>query len=185
MKKTNTVFTTDHVQDKYANKVLGYIKFVDGSYYPIEKQGIRTHLCYGYGYGISYEDAGELAEAARTEYDFFESEQLREVNRWIKSITRAIDTTKMIEESYRDHKCCCFGHDDLIWMRKGCYRGELIADRCFDNNLEAKDALCLADLESLLEGYKALAEYIKKRAKAYWKRFGGSKLHTWTYDRND
>lgn len=185
MKKTNTVFTTDHVDDKYADKVLGYIKFTDGSYYPIEKQGIKTNLCYGYGYGTSYEDASDLAEAACTKYDFFESEQLRDTNRWIEAIKRAIKTTKTINEAYRDHKCCCFCHGDLIWMRKGCYRGENIADRDFDYNLQSKDALCVADLESLLEGYKALAEYVKKRAKAYWKRFGGSKLHTWTYDRND
>ena len=38
---------------------------------------------------------------------------------------------------------------------------------------------------AILDGLQAQKEYKQRQARTYWKRFGGSKLHAWTYSMND
>lgn len=38
-----------------------------------------------------------------------------------------------------------------------------------------------SDMKRMRRGYMVVRERYRKRLNAYWKRFGASKIHTWTY----
>lgn len=63
---------------------------------------------------------------------------------------------------------------------------DMLKSRAWNPNNEPADkALQIDDLRAILDGLNAQKEHKQKQARAYWKRFGGSKLHAWTYSMND
>lgn len=180
-----SVFTTDIVTDKYARGVLGYIKLSSGQYIPLERHKIKTELCFGYN-GLSMDDynsARDSSNAASTKYDFFEQLQCREINHQIETVEHALDA----RNDYDNNARTCFACDDFVFITPNTWRGEKIADwTAYNRDHRPIDQAASADdLRAILDGLKAQRDHIKKASATYWKRYGGAKLHTWTYDIND
>lgn len=182
-------FTDEHPADKYAADVIGYVKLSSGDFIPFEKSKIKTHLCFGYNElcAETVEQASRNRNAACEQYDYFERLQCQEIDNDIERIERAIKAHEQAAANHAAGQCAFYSMGDLIFTARNDYRGDKIA--CWrawnPNNEPADKALQIDDLRAILDGLNAQKEYKQKQARAYWKRFGGSKLHAWTYSMND
>lgn len=182
-------FTDEHPADKYAADVIGYIKLSTGEYIPFEKSKIKTRLCFGFDElrSETIEQSNHSAHAAQNEYTFFENLQTQEIDRDIEIVTRALNVQNEIAENRATGRFGCYSARDFVYVYPNTWRGEKLAGWQAYNpdNKPIEQAINAADLRAILDGLNAQKEYKQKQARTYWKRFGGSKLHTWTYSVND
>lgn len=181
-----SVFTADYVDDKItSDDMAGYVKLSSGYYVPFKKNHINTHFCYSYN-ELDYETvdkADDLANSVCSDYDFFQAEQLDEINKEIEIYQHAIEIQKRKEAGELSYWC----GNDLVFLYPDTWRGEKIASaQCWNpENKTIEEALKIDDLQLLLEAWQEMKEKKIKQCKTYWKRYGGSKLHSWTYSIND
>jgi hypothetical protein len=180
-----SAFTTDTPADRYARGVLGYIKLSSGQYIPLERHKIKTRLCFGYDElcADTVDRANKNANAATTDYTYFERLQCGEINRDIETIERAIKS----RDEYDSGARCCFGVNDFVYIYPNTWRGDKLAEwRQFNPEHKPIDeSASAADLRAILAGLNEQREHIKKASATYWKRYGGEKLRAWTYSMND
>lgn len=135
---------------------LGVIQF--------EKPRLRTSFCYGYGQGRDYESAQSGAKVVCNDYDVFLEENIE-----MSRCQRVLDILEKRPET--------------VYLRKTYDKGSFVDFVAGGNGCEYKEMVLATeqDLEIIKKGVQAQLENLKKRCAAYWKRFGGSKLKTWTY----
>lgn len=141
----------------YADQTsIGIIQF--------DKPHLRTHFCYGWGQGRDYDSAQSGAEVVRNDYEVFLEENIH----W-SGYQRTLD---LLEE-----------RPETVYLRKTYDEGNFVAFLAGADGDEYKDMVRATeqDLEVIKKGVQAQLENLKKRCAAYWKRFGGSKLKTWTF----
>lgn len=175
----------------YNGKLITAARLTGGELVEIEKCHMETRFCFGYGYnGADFENeapsAHRAATRARDSFPFFLSENLEEVKRVLKWLyTRRRELNMRGDRRYLvvvTTDTQIFATDVDYW---GCfgYRTEAeIKTRCGENTVIRK--LNEQDIAILIAAYKVQLADIAKRCKTYWKRYGGSKLTTWTYLRD-
>ena len=143
---------------------VGAIKLHDG-YYLINKPSIDNRFCF-HDEGENYEYYKHLMEDRETRLaKHFKTENLSEFDNKIDRITKGGD----------------YGTDKRVWY-KVLENGE--TELCFysswgvpDNYTECSED----DKKLILKGLKFGRAMFEKRLDAYLKRYGTSKIHTWTY----
>ena len=158
----------------YEEKNIGTIVGLDNDdLYVIEKPSIETSFCFGYGmYLRSDEDeeraAFSMERKARTDSSYFIEENLKPLNRWI--------------ENLQDSR--------WTWTKRTKYIGEC------DSHLVSIEAhhswevppeqtlLTETEIQNIIAGYEEVKGAFTKRLNTYLKRYGLSKLNTWTYLRD-
>jgi len=144
--------------DYYKKHFVGAIK-IRGHYILLGKPSIETRFCF-HDEGPQYDFYCKLKEREENMKEYFLSE-----NR--KAFTRDIDFINEHGHIYVKapdssvEACLC--HSDYIWGRKEAERAT-----------EEETAL-------ILDGLKFALAKFDTRLNAYVKRYGISKLHTWTY----
>ena len=178
-----SAFTTDKVADKCARGVLGYVKLSGGEYIPFERHKIQTRLCFGYDELCTdtVTQAQRNRDSATTDYSYFERLQCGQIDREIATIEQAIKTRQEIAAGEP------FSPNRLVYIVANDWRGGNVAGWQAWNpqNKPIDQAASMDDLRAILAGLKEQREHIQKASATYWKRFGGSKLHAWTYSTND
>jgi len=178
----NEVWKTERMQE-YARKNIGYIvELENGDITDIEKPRIETSFCFGFGmYGIDPDGEGQkrasdMEQHARTNESYFINENLKDINGMIEALE---------DDSYHFYK---FLH----------YTGQISGSKLkavrycrLGNTPEYNPGMWsnLIDLEeltdkeraALLNGYIEVKKAFTKRLNTYLKRYGLSKLNTWTY----
>jgi hypothetical protein len=152
--------------------ISGIVKLEDGGYYCFEKHSINTHFCFGYGQnGISTEEDYNDALAAKknaSEKDYFFQENLSifdDLENLIKydgkvySINRYSDNNANLRNLTSDE-------EEKKW---GKIHGTIVSELTPIDRLNLKIEL------------KIQKEKFNKRLETYWKKYGSSKLKTWTY----
>lgn len=132
----------------------------------VEKERIETHFCFGYGYGTEYEDAEEMRENVNINY--FIEENLRDINHKIKF--------------YKENNLYVISR---YWgQAKDSLLGQVI---CEERVIDCEDAIKMdeEDKAKLIEALEKEKEKFIKRLRTYLKRYGLSKLKTWTYWREE
>ena len=121
-----------------------------------------------------------MAETARKSKEYFINQNLENLNRWIKSLQKILDDMGknwaegshpryMIEtgEYYSGQKeDCRLRYYSIVDTFNGT-RGEI----CNDTEL----------IKKLIAGYEEVRTEFIKRLNAYLKRYGMSKVRTWSY----
>lgn len=134
----------------------------------IEKQKIQTSFCFGYGYcGISDKEsedrADRMANHAKTQESYFINENLKFFDARIKELTEN-------EEVYTCRKY--FDNEKIVeYITSKYYRFENLKLRKLSDTEKAK----------LLEAYKAEKVKMEKRLNTYLKRYGLTKIKSWSY----
>ena len=146
-------------------------------------------MCFGYDELMpeTIDQASRNRNAACEKYEYFEKLQTQDIDSDIATITHALDIQNEMAANQAAGRIGCYSMRDFVWTAPSDYRGDKIAIwRAWNPNDETIDqALKADDLRAILDGLNALKEHKQKQARAYWKRFGGSKLHAWTYSMND
>lgn len=155
--------------DYCVNKAARFVRLASGHLLVIDKPRIETRFCFGYSDSRfdteDYDRANEMAYHARTNEDYFKGENL-------KQLREVVDT---LQGKGR------FGHNvAYIWYGDGgqtalhfCRRWELI-----EKGLEE---LGEQDRQTIIAAYEIEIAAFEKRLNTYLKRYGMSKVHTWSY----
>ena len=150
----------------YKKYAVGAIKMHDG-YYLIEKPSIDNRFCF-HDEGENYEFYKHLMEDREKRLAaYFKGENLATFDNKIERITKG-------EEYNRDKR---------VWWNPS-YSGKRI-ELCFYSSWGSPDGTwkeCTDEEKALiLKGLKFGRSLFEKRLDAYLKRYGTSKIHTWTY----
>ena len=153
----------------YYLKNLDSVVEIDGKYYwGIDKPNIETSFCFGYGYcGISTDEdekrASDMAMMAMTDEQYFLNENMAKMEHLKKSVEKA--------------KSFCFNGDDgELFLIDEMYSQEYP----FDTPPIYRD-ITPEEKKTLLKMVEAATERFKKRLNVYLKRYGLSKINSWSY----
>lgn len=143
---------------------VGAIKLHD-HYYLIEKPSIETRFCF-HDEGEDYEFYKKLCADDSKMANYFKSENLAQFDNKIRRIEKG--------EGYSGDKRVWWYTDDYIPSKLYL---QFYVDYGYNNITECTDD----DKKLILEGLKFGRDCFERRLDSYLKRYGISKLHTWTY----
>ncbi|MBR5887645.1 MAG: hypothetical protein IKZ07_05490 [Akkermansia sp.] len=171
----------------YTQRVLTAARLAQGELIRIDKLTLQTDFCFGHGWnGISTEEEEDNAAAA--EKEIHESER-------VFTAENTEPAEKMLQQlaGYRPwpHKFQIVvtqdGESHLDWVDAWGW-GFADMDKAIEHYSRFGPVsireLAQEDIPALVAAYRAQKDDITKRCKSYWKRYGGSKLNTWTYLRD-
>lgn len=168
-----------------------YVELPNGMIVPIEKKNIETRFCFGYSDWypqFSYEDASKQADNARHNADHFISENIAHFDRMIDNLTGDTRLTHVpyLRAKYwrlpRDSKIRALSlsqydiDGDVYWYKQG---------RFVRNGDNLDYVPTGAELDLIREGYYIARQLHMKRIMTYLKKYGLSKVHSWTYWMDD
>lgn len=164
-----------------------FVELEDGVVLPIGKPSIQTRFCFGEDdRGQGGEEYGTMAyahkvlEYKRTEEGFkranvgdFDKEMVHLVGRRAWRFAR---TGGDGAETWRGDFVPCL-------MRGGLTDGSVYLGNAANAGRPETVVRILndEDMRRMRRGYMAVRTDFRRRVNAYWKRFGASKIHTWTY----
>lgn len=174
---------------QYCSKQTAFVIEHKGALYGIEKPRIETSFCFGFGmYGITDTDeenaADDMAKKASESREYFINQNLENLNRWISTLQKILEDMGrnwaegsyphyMIETGAHYHgqtEDCKLRYYSVFNTYDGKCRGEM----CHDAEL----------LEKLIAGYEEVKKGFLKRLNTYLKRYGLSKVKSWSYLRD-
>ena len=153
----------------YMGKLSGAVELENGGVFVFEKPVIDTYFCYGYGQcGMSteedYQSARAMSEAALQKENFI-------ANNFDKySHSMGIDFND--GETY---------YATSPYRRSSYFK--VLTRWCHLQYADDQNATLITerDKTNLKAEYERQCEMFRKRLETYWKRYGASKLKTWTY----
>ena len=161
-----------------------FLKF-DDCFLGFEKPSIQTRFCFGYGLnGVSSQ---EDYEGARSQERNMETNKQAFIDANLEDLNKSIEDLQDFIDNFFDHKNTCFSSRyNKIFICKNSYNHKAYLAWSWDyENIRNKDAIIKEatkeDLLLIIEVYKQQIENFKKRLNTYLKRYGLSKLTTWTY----
>lgn len=183
------VWKSSTSMQQYAEKECCYhiVELKNGDIYAYERPRIETSFCFGYGMnGLSTDDdmdgASRMAQRARTDEDYFIEENLKDIKNYIDRLVKAYNGEL---EAYK------YAH--YSGQPHGTKLKTYSVVSTWDNpENDPGRWSCLTDVEqltqyeilTLIQGWYKVAEMFTKRLNTYLKRYGLSKLNTWTYLRD-
>lgn len=172
------VWDTPHMVDYCTDKDNIAIVFEDGFILPIEKKSITTSFCFGYGYcGVSseedYQRAHDNMVYADTNEEYFIRKNTEYFDNYIENLQK------------------CYG-DKQVWIsgRYSSRNKNMLVSLHFTNSWELERdkmnypiirRLSDDEIMDVIEMYQQAKDMMMKRLRTYLKRYGLTKLHTWTY----
>ena len=168
--------------DFCTNKVAVVVKLRGKYLFTVDKPSIETNFCFGYGYcGVSneeeYRGAANMAEHARTHEDYFVKENMKQIIEKIEALNNSrfiafvrgqyITKSNLVDIEYV-HDYGIVGQTEEIiahYHEKG-----VIAFLMEDE-----------DRAIIMQAYEEAKQHFEKRLKTYLKRYGLSKVHSWSY----
>lgn len=175
--------------DYCVNKASRVAVMLDGDeIIPIDKQKIETWFCFGES-GYDYDDAQNMAHHARTSEEYFTAENLKEFDATIKAIEEQLtDYTSggyiLTIGKHKENRIGYIHYERTSAIIKAlggsAYLAELAGQsiEIWGTTYRIPTA---KDLQTLLDAYKEAREHHAKKVRAYLKRYGLSKVHSWTY----
>ena len=151
--------------------VRGYVAGID-------RPDIRTHFCFCYGYcGVSseeeYRDAAGMADHASKSEDYFIEKNLGDLNKYIEDLEGSDYT------AYASGNCTDNG--SIVWIN--FCRGYEVEQLRFwaEKNGQVFFELTEDERKQIAGYYGIEKDRFTKRLKTYLKRYGLSKVQSWTY----
>lgn len=175
-KEYSKVWNDQKMVNYCMKKVSDVAVMADGSLVVIEKPHIKTNFCFGES-GYDIEDAEKAAHYAKTNEQYFVDENMRytHFDREMAYLTHYINggtgQTPYIYSAYWNTGDNCKLHN----VRFYAY---------YETSPSDGDVLSVDDAKVLLETYKSAKAKFEKRLRTYLKRYGLSKVHSWTYWRD-
>lgn len=159
------------------NKVSDYVILDDGSFITIDKPTIEKDFCFGYHHSRydteSYDAAGAAAQNARENVNYFLKENLEKIDEYLRLLDDSDYVPAVRKEYWRSPEDSPLKALDLIERYKWNY--ELLYDKTKYRELSANE------LQNVKAGYKQARKKFEKRLQTYLKRYGLSKVNSWTY----
>ena len=160
----------------YCNKKISQIVETEKGYLlEIEKPSIETNFCFGYSdsrYDTEdYDRANDMAHHAKTCEQYFIDENLKALTHWIESLNK-------YEAYLINHYSACPKDTKLKAIRFMSYWD---IQNMTEEQKQEYEPMSETDKQTLIKAYEVEIEKFKKRLNTYLKRYGLSKVHSWSY----
>lgn len=161
-----------HMVD-YLMKNFSYIvEFDNGEILEIDKPSIKKDFCFGHGlYGVSteeeYQGAAAMAKKAETDTNYFVAKNMEPLNRWIEDLK---------DDSYEIYTRAHYNKQP-----EGCHLVALEFLKPWDKTPEGYRKLSKKEIQTIIAGYEEVKKTFSKRLNTYLKRYGLTKVNSWTY----
>ena len=179
--EVSKVWKTDqHMIDYCCKKASAVIKLEKGQLMEFEKPSIDTHFCFGYSDDMDGSDrkrAVDMAIHASESEKYFKAHNLQDLKKTIERYEdKSEPTDPYLTHRYPDYDTNIV---TVVWLTSWD-----VKDRAwqFRNDLVP---LSDADKKTILNAYKEELTKFEKRLDTYLKRYGMSKVRTWTYWRDE
>ena len=183
--------------DYCTNQVAAVAELPTGELIVFNKQSIKTRFCFGES-GYDYDEAQSAAQNARTSFDYFRDENMADYRREIKAFEDALTMSGRFfatinRTAYTGQKDDCMLR--CIEWRRDCdvlndlggsaYLEEIPGQTITEAGSGRKYRVLTAEeIRIILDVVKTAAAAHEKKVEAYLKRYGTSKVHSWTYWRD-
>lgn len=153
--------------DYCRKQVGGYCVLANGMVVEFEKPKIQTRFCFGYDCcgGRNYEEAESVRKTAASNEEYFKEKNLKELKETLDNLEN------------RPEGC--------YWARQ--YNESNLASlhyewrACRLEDIKEEQYLTKEDIEALKEVVRKEIAKFEKRLNTYLKKYGLTKLDTWTY----
>ena len=169
----------------YEAKCYEYALKFDNNFLCFRKPDIETSFCFGYGQnGISTEEGYE--RASKQEHNMNTNQQAF-INANLEALNKSIEDIETFISQWLDKEEKFFSaRYNKIFICKNSYNHLAYLAWSWDyDNIRDKEMIIREatkeDLLLIIEVYKQQIENFKKRLNTYLKRYGLSKINTWTY----
>lgn len=141
-------------------RIAYFVKLDNGDIVGIEKPKLKTRFCFDYGYcGVStdedYRNAEACATYARTKQQYFIDENLKQLDYNIDDETMALKLADGI--------------------------ARVVEKAHYYYNVKDLQLLTEHDKQNIADGYEAVKQTFIKQLNNYLKRYGLTKIDSWTY----
>lgn len=149
----------------------GYVVFDNGFIFAFEKPRIETSFCFGYSLSRydseSYDNANNMVEFSKTNEQYFIDENIKQLTVYdMKNEYIAL-------RKYEDSKFVYLVNKRYYEDRPYMFRGEVLFELSKD------------EIKRLIEENNNMFERFKKRLNTYLKKYGLSKIKSWSYWRDE
>lgn len=160
------------MQDFIAKECSDVFKTEAGYLIVFDKPRIKKDFCFGHGQnGISTQEEVEIAchnaAYARTNENYFLEENLEQFEEWLKMLD-GDEKLYLVPQHYKPTKVACI-RSEYYFQRYEWERKKILEE------------LSQSDIEKLKQVIISEKEKFTKRLNSYLKRYGLSKIHSWTY----
>lgn len=170
---------------KYCANQAGYIIEYNGKLYSIEKPAIHTRFCFGYGFcGVSNEEeeatANAMARKAEEDVEYFKAENLRGLDETIKQLENIANEMRRnwVKGSHPRYMIKTGAH--YSGQTPDCKLEYFKIEDTF-NSLGGTICYDVEFVRALIAGYQEVKKAFEKRLNTYLKRYGLSKVESWSY----
>ena len=172
------VWHNDQKMVDYCVKKAGYIvELENGDVVAIEKPSIEKNFCFGYSdsrYDTEdFDRANRMADHARKSVDYFLDQNLKGINATIE------DLEKNGSGRWIYRIAVPYSGQPKDSQLKSIWHLDRWDDRCQQFPLLEGE-----NLQRVIEGYKVVRADFEKRLQSYLKRYGLSKVNSWSYWRD-
>ncbi|MFA5448852.1 MAG: hypothetical protein WC292_00200 [Clostridia bacterium] len=173
---------TDQKMIDYCAKHAAYVLEHGGKLYKIGRPDIKKDFCFGFGQnGISDEEdtkrASGAAANARTNEEYFISQNLKDINHMVEELEKIKNNISL---DY-DPNIIVMGYNQYMGQPENCrLAGWSIIDT-FRQSPPQGEKMDIDFIDKLLKGFAQVKADFEKRLKTYLKRYGLTKINSWTY----
>lgn len=178
-----------YYREKDFDKEYKYvIKLADEKFIMFDNPRIETRFCFGYGYcGISTDEeeknACEMREYAATNENYFLKENLKNLNAQIEDLQNYlknnISSERVVIQNYYNKTNIVY-YDTVIYLEsQNKYINNYYTGHDITENVIRE--LTTDEIKLLINALEEIKADFTKRLNTYLKKYGLSKLHTWTY----
>lgn len=179
------VWEDEHMQNFAKKKCAYVVQFSNGDIADIEKPSIKKDFCFGadsYGTCTNEEmkDAENMAALARKSEQYFKEQNLKNIDSNIEDLEKCL--------SGYEYECYTYTHymgqpdnsklKAFTVVRTG-YNPEFAPMRWI--NCKDIKKLGADDIQKIIDGFKEVRKAFEKRINTYLKRYGTTKVNSWSY----
>lgn len=167
------IWKNDLKMQDYIKKECSDVYKTSGGYYIVfEKPRIKKDFCFGHGQnGISTQEEVEIAcdnaQYARTNDSYFMEENLKQFNEWVEML-EGQEKLYLMPQYYKSTKVACIRSE--YYFHHYEWEKEKILDKLSQYDIEELKKMVFNEKEKFV-----------KRLNTYLKRYGLSKINSWTY----
>lgn len=179
------VWEDEHMQNFAKKKCAYVVQFSNGDIADIEKPSIKKDFCFGAGsYGTctneEMKDAENMAALARKSEQYFKEQNLKKIDSDIEDLEKCLSSYEYECYTYTHY----MGQPDnsklkaFAVVRTG-YNPEFTPMRWI--NCKDIKKLGADDIQKIIDGFKEVRKAFEKRINTYLKRYGTTKVNSWSY----
>ena len=171
---------------KYCSRSTAFVVEHNGELYGIRKPKIETSFCFGYGInGISdseqEQEAEAMAETARKSEKYFINQNLEHLNRWIERLKEILEGMEENCDEWSYPRYMIATGEKYTGQQEDCKLRYYSIVNTFNEVVHGEICEDAELVKKLLAGYEEVRADFIKRLNTYLKRYGLSKVKTWSY----